>query len=302
MKTIIPIILMALLCSCNNYLQLIQIQGKEDISIKDDRLVYEDANCKISYNFWCEGGYSGFEFHNKTDQMIKIDLSECFFIKNGYANDYYQDRTFIEQQSFGSSITSMFMNSQSRGEYSSSTTYPIGFIGQPYKTSHKGRSSQSSSSQGTSYSFSASKSVGVEVTEQKVISIPPHSTKAVRGFVINPSLYRNCDLLLFPDYNNQRSRRLKQKVSIQRFSFNDSPLIFSNHIKYYVGDQKTGNLVKNDFYFDEIKNINYRDATRKIHTKWCGVKQNKIRIIKDANVNKFYLLYKRNSIYEKQVH
>ncbi|WP_270545339.1 hypothetical protein, partial [Butyricimonas paravirosa] len=75
-----------------------------------------------------------------------------------------------------------------------------------------------------------------------------------------------------------------------------------NHIKYYVGDQKTGNLVKNDFYFDEIKNINYRDATRKIHTKWCGVKQNKIRIIKDANVNKFYLLYKRNSIYEKQVH
>ena len=54
---------------------------QEDISIKDDRLVYEDANCKISYNFWCEGGYSGFEFHNKTDQMIKIDLSECFLSK-----------------------------------------------------------------------------------------------------------------------------------------------------------------------------------------------------------------------------
>ena len=36
MKTIIPIILMVLLCSCNNYLQLVQIQGKEDISIKDD--------------------------------------------------------------------------------------------------------------------------------------------------------------------------------------------------------------------------------------------------------------------------
>lgn len=196
----------------------------------------------------------------------------------------------------------MFMNNQSRGEYSSSTTYPIGFIGQPYKTSHKGRSSQSSSSQGTSYSFSASKSVGVEVTEQKVISIPPHSTKAVRGFVINPSLYRNCDLLLFPDYNNQRSRRLKQKVSIQRFSFNDSPLIFSNHIKYYVGDQKTGNLVKNEFYMDEVKNMNYKDATREIYSEWCGGKQAKIEVVKDAGINKFYLLYQRDSNNEKVKH
>ena len=302
MKTIIPIILMVLLCSCNNYLQLVQIQGKEDISIKDDRLVYEDANCKISYNFWCEGGYSGFEFHNKTDQMIKIDLSECFFIKNGYANDYYQDRTFIEQQSFGSSITSMFMNSQSRGEYSSSTTYPIGFIGQPYKTSHKGRSSQSSSSQGTSSSFSASKSVGVEVAEQKVISIPPHSTKAVRGFVINPSLYRNCDLLLYPDYNSQRSIRAKQKVSTQKFSFNESPLIFSNHIKYYVGDQKAGHLVKNEFYMDEVKNMNYKDATRKVYSEWCGDKQAKIEVVKDASINKFYLLYHRATNNEKVKH
>ena len=97
MKAIIPIISILLLCSCSRYLQIIQIQGKENISTKEDKLTYEDSTCKISYNFWYEGGLSGFEFHNKTDQMIKIDLSECFFIKNGYANDYYLVMTFIEQ-------------------------------------------------------------------------------------------------------------------------------------------------------------------------------------------------------------
>lgn len=74
MKAIIPIISILLLCSCSRYLQIIQIQGKENISTKEDKLTYEDSNCKISYNFWYEGGLSGFEFHNKTDQMIKIDF------------------------------------------------------------------------------------------------------------------------------------------------------------------------------------------------------------------------------------
>ncbi|WP_270545338.1 hypothetical protein, partial [Butyricimonas paravirosa] len=66
-----------------------------------------------------------------------------------------------------------------------------------------------------------------------------------------------------------------------------------NHIKYYVGDQKAGHLVKNEFYMDEVKNMNYKDATRKVYSEWCGIKQNKIKIVKDANVNKLYLLYQR---------
>ena len=291
MKAIIPIISILLLCSCSRYLQIIQIQGKENISTKEDKLTYEDSNCKISYNFWYEGGLSGFEFHNKTDQMIKIDLSECFFIKNGYAYDYFQDRKFIVQQSSGSSISSMFMNNQSKGKCSSSTTFPVGFVGLPYKTKHEGKLSQEANSYGTSYTTYQGKSVGVETVEQKIISIPPHTTKLIKGFIITPSIYRNCDLLLVP---YQKDNKLNARVSSLKFSSNDSPLNFSNHVKYYVGEQKTGHSVKNNFYMGEVKNMNYKDATRSIYPEWCGVKQGKIKVVKDASANKFYLQYKIN--------
>lgn len=291
MKTIIPIISILLLCSCSKYLQIVQIQGKENIFTEENKLVYEDSNCKISYNFWKEGGRSGFEFHNKTDQTIKIDLSECFFIMNGYAYDYFQNRRFIVHQSFGSSISSMFMNKQSKGEYSSSTTYPVGFIGLPYKTEHKGKSSQETDSYGTNHTTYQSKSVGVETVEQRIISIPPHSTKLIKGFIITSSIYRDCDLLLAPDQPD-RLMRIKGNISSLSFSSDNSPLNFSNCFKYYVEDQKSGHPVTNNFYMSEVKNIRYKDATRKIYPEWCGVKQEKIRVVKDAGANKFYFRYK----------
>ena len=44
----------------------------------------------------------------------------------------------------------------------------------------------------------------------------------------------------------------------------------------------------------EVKNMNYKDAIRSIHPVWCGVKQGKIKVVKDASANKFYLRYKTN--------
>lgn len=53
---------------------------------------------------------------------------------------------------------------------------------------------------------------------------------------------------------------------------------------------------------DEVKNMNYKDATRKVYSEWCGDKQAKIEVVKDASINKFYLLYHRATNNEKVKH
>ena len=57
-----------------------------------------------------------------------------------------------------------------------------------------------------------------------------------------------------------------------------------------------------EFYMDEVKNMNYKDATRKVYSEWCGDKQAKIEVVKDASINKFYLLYHRATNNEKVKH
>lgn len=60
---------------------------------------FENANCIINYNFWGEEGYAGFMVSNKTTEIMYIDLSKSFFIRNGKAFDYYKNRIFENDSS-----------------------------------------------------------------------------------------------------------------------------------------------------------------------------------------------------------
>lgn len=55
-------------------------------------LLYETEYCDVLYDFWSEGGAIGFNFYNKTDSIIYIDLKKTFFIKNRTAYDYFLNR------------------------------------------------------------------------------------------------------------------------------------------------------------------------------------------------------------------
>ena len=77
-------------CSPTIYYQIYQTKPvEENIAINDNVLVFEDDNCVISYNFWKEGGDFGFKIYNKNSENIYLHVDECFFVKNGYAYDYY---------------------------------------------------------------------------------------------------------------------------------------------------------------------------------------------------------------------
>jgi len=58
-----------------------------EVTKTGNNLVYEDDQCKVSYNLWSNGGDAGFVFQNKTDQNIYLDLGESFFIINGVAHN-----------------------------------------------------------------------------------------------------------------------------------------------------------------------------------------------------------------------
>ena len=69
-----------------------------NVSPQNGGLLYEDDNCIMFYSLWAERGDASFAIHNKTNQIMYVDLSKSFFIRNGIANDYYKERAWSESQ------------------------------------------------------------------------------------------------------------------------------------------------------------------------------------------------------------
>lgn len=86
-----------LLSSCSQLYNFVQVLEAQSSSVKseDGRLVYEDENCTIYYALWSEGGKATFAIYNKTDEMLIVDPSKSFFIKNGIAQDYFSGEPII---------------------------------------------------------------------------------------------------------------------------------------------------------------------------------------------------------------
>ena len=116
--------------SCGSYYEYLQVLSTKPtdenspITKTNGGLLYEDEDCAIFYKFWNKGGNPGFEFYNKTDKIIYIDLSKTFFVKNGTALDYFQQQTVTnsksssvtttETESYGLSATSSYSGSISQ--------------------------------------------------------------------------------------------------------------------------------------------------------------------------------------------
>lgn len=256
MKKVILLFVVVLFCSCNTVKTYYQVYKTESETVKPNgnTIAFEDANCTISYNLWAENGNAGFSFYNKTDEVVYLLLDQSFYVINGNAYDYYQNRVFI------SSSNSTTVTSQTSG------------------VSLLGRLSLTSLSSST---VASNHSNGVETHEAKIIAIPPKSTKTVSEFNINQTIFRDCDLLRFPTAK-QESNKL--------FSKENSPLKFYNSISYKIGEKV--NKVKNDFYVSAIKNISSKDAYKYEKNAFCNQKGGgTISVFTDSAPNKFYLTY-----------
>lgn len=193
MKNLIIAMIMLLSTSCAvpNYYQVYKA-NTENGSVYNRKIVFEDSNCTINYNLWSEGGNIGFSLYNKTENDLVIDLTKTFFVINGIAYEYYQNR--------------IFSNSSTTGASANSYSYPY------YRNYIIANVTNTSSS-----SFSTS------YIEKPQISIPAKTSVIVTEYDITDSRYVTCQLDKFPS---------NKSIKSMNYTINDSPFIFSNLITY----------------------------------------------------------------------
>jgi len=269
-KNLFLIALLAVLCSsCTpKFYQVYKVTPTEKIVLQDDQLVFEDTYCKVSYHLWDEGGNIGFVFFNKTDQSIYINMEESFFIENGIAYNYYQNRLYTSSKTVGTTTSVSSTTARSITSYNY------------YNLLQTNRLSTMSSIGGITSSGYA-----VSYTEEKVVCIPSKTSKIITEYTINDEFIRDCDLLKYPT---------KSQVTSKNFSKSDSPIVFSNRINYSVGGILIPIIFENEFYVSEITNLPEGEVLRSGYEEYCGQKGGTLKYFyKDVAPNKFFIKYSK---------
>lgn len=246
-------------CSTTVYYQLYKVTTITK-SKQQGELVYEDDNCKVTYDFWSETGTSGFVFYNKTNENININLADSYFILNDFAYDYFKNRVFTTSDGHSLSIDNK-------------ATVPMRFNGvfgslSGFQSVQKGAMHSSGSS--------------ISIAENKVVCVPSKTSKVISEFSINKSLVKDCNLLKYPS---------KKQISPVNYTKENSPVVFSNRISYNVG---SGNAIKfqNEFYISEISNHPSSEFFSLKRSKECG--ENKtVNTSNYMSADKFYISYSK---------
>ena len=240
-----------LFCSCvSSYMQVCKVSQMPDseskVKVTNDGLVYEDLNCKVTYDMWSDGGKMDFVFTNKSSNDIYIIIDKCFFIMNGFANDYYSDVVITHRTSSSSAANSSTAQPAVVWNFFGSTTPSLGVV---YAGSNN------------------STTVGNEETirPSKVVCVPAKSSKSFNSFTIDKSVFKECDDNKF-NYPNKVSREVT-------FTPENSPVVFENRICYSLTEDLANiKQINTSFYLSNV--VNYKNAyniTYKNAYSDCGV-------------------------------
>jgi len=298
MKRLFYPVICLLVTSCAPIINYQVLKVKSDnLNEQKDALVFENDQCKVLYNLWEENGSIGFVFFNKTDKTIYIDKPECFFVLNGIANDYFQNRTYTKSSSIGvSSSKGGAYARTSSSETGTSTTFAksetnlLNALSSGILTT-KTIGSSSSYSESMIYSESIYQSQGVSVSkgfsvsymESPTIAIPPKSFKIINEFNIITKRYKGCDLVDRPARNIQSNS----------FTESNSPYIFSNRICYRIDSINQDPItIVNNFYVSEISNMPSDKFFYDDYETVCGERSYwKVKFRKFASPECFYIEY-----------
>lgn len=258
-------------CVSTSFFQVYKATPSDQLVMKDNSIVYEDDNCKVTYNLWSNGGDSGFQFFNKTDKTIYLNLEESFFIINGLSYNYYRNRIFTNSKSAAATTSNYITTS------TSVTGLNFLDLAQTDKISET-----------NSADLITASGYSVAYTEEKNVCIPSKTFKIISEYTINESLFRDCDLFKFPT---------RKQITTKSFTKEQSPLVFSNRIAYSVG--KNDNLIKfeNEFYVTEISNYPENEFIEWKYEKYCGQESMYMKeFFKNVSADKFYIKYSRGQL------
>ncbi len=233
----------------------------KNLKSESKMLVFENEECSINYNLWSPEGNPGFIFFNKTNELIHVHLDESFFVINGTAYDYFQNRIFSSSSS-----------TSTQSKKTNSLTQLSGWL--------------------TSLNIQQQSIVainnqnGIKELESRTITIPSKTSKSISEFKINNVVFRSCDLLLFP--------KTKQINSLT-YNEGNTPIQFYNLISYKVGQATASQIVRHDFYISSVTNYSENDFYRYEVDEFCGKRsKNKKKYFSHNAPDKFYLEYTRS--------
>lgn len=302
----LPVVTGLVCTSCKGlYYQMYETEPLTDkVKSAEGALVYEDENCMVVYDFWQEAGNAGFAIVNKTDKNLYIDKSESFFVKNGVANNYYQG--LVYERTTGQTAT------QSNSALASASAGVMGSLGASLSASKTGAVAAGAGNvaagisgtvtKGLSASYSEMRQMGIAYgttvssgrfssssvswEEEKVVVIPPHTSKYIKDQSIHSVQLKYCDFPIHPNPKDTTGI-----ISLD-FTQEDSPITFSNVISYKVGTNGETQEIRNDFYVSKITNYPKAKFIGYEYEVWCGKNTYKqYNYFKEYSPKRFYIKY-----------
>lgn len=132
MKGLLVLIFSFFLVSCaESYYYQVYKTETESGSLKNNNIVFEDENCTVNYNLWTEGGKMNFTIYNKTKSDLTVDLTKTFFVLNGIAFEYFQNRTYTESENKSAVVSSRNYNNNLGISSANSSGFSTSFVEKP---------------------------------------------------------------------------------------------------------------------------------------------------------------------------
>ena len=233
-----------LFTSCNKVFYQVYTLDSKELQMHGNAMQYKNADCRVTYNFWSNGGIVAFAVENLTDKDIFVNMNESFLVVNGFAHNYFEDKTYT---------------------YGNASSAALGY-GENLSVSISGKDfwgkKNYTATAGTALSIAAKSSTfnSVSQKEQEVICIPAHSFKVFSKFCLSPDLYVKCiNNIDFP----------KTKCSVATFANDNSPLKMNNRITYGFNKGTMDKHIDNMFWLSDITNYSEKSAIEKTKEKGC---------------------------------
>ena len=256
--------------SCTQSFYQIYTMDSKDLKMQDNSLLFENADCQVSYNFWSDGGYVSFAFKNKTDRDIFINMNESFLVVNGNAHNYFEAKTYTYGSAFATSI--------GYGE-----SLGVSLSGKTGVWSNK----HYTASAGVAASITSKSAImnTVSIKEQEVVCIPANSFKTFSKFCLSPAIYQKCVKKV--DYPSK-------KVSLAKFDSDNSPIMMNNRLTYGFKSDNMDKHIDNVFWLGEIENYSEKSAVERKSEKGCyDYLSKEIKVFKIGTPSQFYRHYQK---------
>lgn len=291
-KNLLKVMLFAVvgmsMVSCkSSYYQVYEV-ATNNLTNKDNSLVFENEDCRVLYNLWSNNGELRFAVLNKTDKDIFINMGQSFYVINGQAVEYYQGRTFTKQDFYQVSNTTAFASSTASASgtanasaNATATDHSVDVWGSGTYFERADASAAASILKTTKASTST-----VTTKEMEIVCIPARCFKVLGYYKVLPPFIQTCDKDKdFPS----------NTYHVADYSKSSSPIVFKNRLAYGFDKGELANKhIDNEFWVTSVTNYSRKAATVDVKqsSKCYDIKYSeKVREFKIGAPNKFYKYY-----------